>query len=111
MNEWVLKTRFFRQFKTRPTRYLMDPLRASLGNNEFTRLVANEKCMYYNEIKINLCYIHMQIFFENYGKCKVNVKCIIIQYTMSYVQLPSQLVLIIAQNSTTELTLIYKCIE
>ena len=59
----------------------MDPLRASLGNNEFTRLVANKKFMYYNEIKINLCYIHMQIFFENYCQCKVNVKCMINQYT------------------------------
>ena len=43
----------------------MDPLWASLGNNEFTRLVANKKYMYYNEKKIDLFYIHMQNFFEN----------------------------------------------
>ena len=42
LNERVLKTWFFRKFKTRPTRYSMDLLRASLGNNEFTCLVANK---------------------------------------------------------------------
>ena len=75
LNKRVLKTWFFRQFKTRPTRYSMDLLRASLGNNEFTRLVANRKCMHYNEIKINLCYIHMQIFFwkllQMQSECKM----------------------------------------
>ena len=48
----------------------MDSFRASLGNNEFTRLVANKKIMCYNEIKINLCYIHMQIFLKIIANAK-----------------------------------------
>ena len=48
----------------------MDPLRASLGNNEFTRLVANKKCVYYNEIEINLFYIYMQIFLKIIANAK-----------------------------------------
>ena len=38
-------------------------------------------CRKVNDIKINLCYIHMQIFFERYCKYKMNVKRMIIQYT------------------------------
>ena len=51
-----------------------------MQNILFIKLFDNY-CRKCNEIKISLCYIYMQIFFENYCKCKVNVKCMIIQYT------------------------------
>ena len=42
----------------------MDPLRASLGNNEFTSLVANKKCMYYNDINQPLLHSYADFFLK-----------------------------------------------